>query len=183
MFGHSDEEIGNECDIGGYPWSVTCNSPKNFCSMNTGNCKNNVSGTCQVKPEVCTRERRPVCGCDGITYSNACVASSSGANVEHEGECEAGNECSPMMNRCKNTREFYCKLPKGVCGNPGVKQIGECTSYLGVFCSSRYEPVCGCNNRVYSNACKARLAGVSVLKDLDATPGKHLPGQKCDNDD
>ncbi|MBO6900664.1 MAG: Kazal domain-containing protein [Rhizobiaceae bacterium] len=45
-------------------------------------------GTCQVKPEFCTREYRPVCGCDGETYSNACTAASQGVSIASEGECK-----------------------------------------------------------------------------------------------
>jgi len=45
-------------------------------------------GICSPIPEACTRQYDPICGCDGQTYSNECVANSNGISASYAGECQ-----------------------------------------------------------------------------------------------
>jgi hypothetical protein len=44
-------------------------------------------GRCVPRPDYCTLDYDPVCGCDGRTYSNDCYAAMNGVNVLHRGLC------------------------------------------------------------------------------------------------
>jgi Kazal-type serine protease inhibitor domain len=59
-----------------------------FCQKPAGQCgfADNF-GVCVVVPKICTRIFRPVCGCDGKTYSNDCVRQSARAQLNHVGRC------------------------------------------------------------------------------------------------
>jgi hypothetical protein len=142
---------GFQCDQGEY-----CQFPGGHCGAT------DQAGTCQPIPEVCTEEFAPVCGCDDRTYDNACFAAAAGVSVQREGACGGGGLNSPCggLQGLPCNEGLYCNISDGSCG--AADQTGTCQPVPDV-CAEVIDPVCGCNDLTYNNACEAAKAGVSVL--------------------
>jgi hypothetical protein len=139
---------GLSCDDGefcNYPPSAQCGAADQ-------------TGVCSDKPEGCDLAYIPVCGCDAMTYGNACAAASAGVSVSYAGEC--GQTCGGFTGATCDDPGTFCDYPPDMgCGftdGSGVcRQIPDA-------CTDDVNPVCGCDGETYSNACQAAASGVSV---------------------
>jgi len=152
-----------ECDSGvacGGAAGDTCEDGR-FCKAEAGMCEENAEGVCAEMPEVCPAVYHPVCGCDGTTYDNACVADAAGVNIASMGMCDDGGIACIGDGADTCTDEQFCMHETGGCSEDAE---GSCMDKPTV-CTSHYSPVCGCDDMTYDNACLAAADGVNVASE------------------
>ena len=134
--------IGIPCDDG--QW---CDPSPGFCSGA------DIGGLCVATPELCDKTWKPVCGCNGETYPNDCARIKAMIAKDYDGECKITAGCT-SNDQCKSGQ--YCAKAAGDC-----KGTGAC-SPMPEACLLLWDPVCGCDNKTYSNGCVAASAGMQV---------------------
>ena len=68
-----------------------------FCQIEEGCGRTDGGGTCTIPSQICPAVAcREVCGCDAVTYCDACHAHAVGANVDFAGACEV-DRCDPSV--------------------------------------------------------------------------------------
>lgn len=101
-----------------------------YCSKAAGDCLG--FGSCAPRPRVCPLIIAPVCGCEGATYDNSCLAASAGVNVASNGACTKDCPLSPQDACCYDdgdcARGDYCVGE--LCSNIGTAAPGVCKPLL-----------------------------------------------------
>ena len=167
--GHGDF-LGAGPVVCGGDAGYTCTAGQ-FCKREPGLCSADDKGVGTKEPSTCPGTSAPVCGCDGTTYDNACLADAAGVSVQHAGACETQAACGGTAGATCAADQF-CKRDEGACA---ADAQGVCTG-LPVTCPSALAPVCGCDGQTYSNSCFADVAGVAVQHDGPCVPGAACGG-------
>jgi hypothetical protein len=125
-------------------------------------------GECQEKPTTCDDEDAPVCGCDAVTYSNACEAAMNGVSLKFTWKCvpKEGAACGGDTGK-------ECLADQG-CNVIGCEDAkpGKCKNYTK-FCFGGVQ--CGCDGVTYDDYCKRMDAGAAQKHDGPCLPDGSLP--------
>ena len=128
-------------------------------------------GLCEGVPTRCGGRMAPVCGCDGMTYMSECLAQQAGTRAAMSGACSGGPPDAGVVDAgvidagpptggscvtdtdCANTE--YCQ-------SASCLATGTCQLRPDSTTCTTFQPVCGCDNQTYENACSAAANGVNV---------------------
>jgi len=113
-----------------------------------------LAGRCLVadNPCGCSRLLEPVCGVDGATWDNACVARCAGVEVAHLGAC---CETAPACQETLRLDTRGCPVDCGAAPTP------DCAA------NAVFAPACTADGgAVDGSACAAHARGVSALPEL-----------------
>ncbi|MCP5019863.1 MAG: hypothetical protein GY938_31950 [Ketobacter sp.] len=129
----------------------------------------------------CTFQFSPVCGEDGITYNQECVALCAGQRVGNQGPCMNTCDCTKTYKPvCSDDNQTFTNKCEMDCAKQKKKYDGVCQDLTEKckHCVGFNSPVCGTDGKTYDNRCYLDCAGTTMWKN-EACPSS----KSCSCDD
>ena len=108
----------------------------------------------------CLEVVNPVCGTDNKNYNNICEAKKVGISVAYRGECGTcigegkivaiGKACCPGYTATLKDGQNICQ------------KTTQANDTDNIVCPTLWDPICGENEKTYSNECYIKAAGINI---------------------
>ncbi|DBA05114.1 TPA: hypothetical protein N0F65_000802 [Lagenidium giganteum] len=137
-------------------------------AMTTPGASNNDPNTGLPSCPMCTQDWEPVCGSNGITYSNNCslsVAQCQGVDVVWV----FGDECDAMTTP-GDSGDQGTSTGDGDVTHPPPTSGDDCQR----VCTDEYKPICGTDGKQYGSRCELQVAQCDDSSLHEAYPGPCL---------
>lgn len=159
-------------------------------------------GSCVKVPETCCPIHDPVCGCNGVTYTNDCFRLQNGTRKESNGACGDGGTgvigiggfitkaapareidgSRPALETCGGIRGVQCPFGQQCEFDAGSCLVsdsqGTCAATPRI-CTEEWSPVCDCDGVTHPNDCSRRRSGKSLDHRGQCRAGEHKPIPSC----
>merc|ERR1711962_718912 len=132
-------------------------------------------------PDVCIQVFDPMCGTDGVTYSNACFLGIAACRGKPDLKVAFKGRCQYYRNKERDCPKYCTEELDPVCGSNGITYPNACSLKVAVcesnpdltvahkgwcgqmkdcpkYCTQEFDPVCGSDGITYPNPCSLKVA-------------------------